>query len=171
MDTTAWITLSIASPENIKMIWEHLGSLVEIEPLPFCLACKKCVRIKVELDVNLPLKIGFYFPRNKKCPAHISFQYEKLSDFCYHCGRSEPSISSCELLNSKMDFSYSSDQRVDPKDARNFLRPHQFSNSNSDHPSLRSPKYDFSIGSQFLNSVSLNPQSPFLRFLSSLFFG
>lgn len=106
-----WVQLhglppAITSLANIKLIGQHLGTLLEIEPLPFGLACKKFVRIKVELAVDSPLKTGFLIPRLNKSPALVTFRYERLSDFCYHCGRLIPVIFQTILWNLVMDLIY-----------------------------------------------------------------
>lgn len=68
--------LSNASLENIKMIGEHMGRLVEIKPIPFGIARNKFVRIRVELE-DQTLKTRFLIPRRNKESAQISFKYEK----------------------------------------------------------------------------------------------
>lgn len=54
--------LPIASPHNIALIDRHMSTLLELEPLPIGVACKKFVRTKVEFDVSFPLKMGFFPP-------------------------------------------------------------------------------------------------------------
>lgn len=116
------LPLSIASLANIKLIRDHMGILLEIEPIPFCFACKKFVHIRVELDVSLPLKTGFLFPCDNKSLAHISFKYEKLSYFCFHCGCLGHAVIFCSILNTHFEFTYGSDLRADPRDARTYFR-------------------------------------------------
>lgn len=55
-----------------------MDKLLDVEPLPIGFACKKFVRIRVEMDADLPLKTGFIFPRVNESPTLISFKYEKL---------------------------------------------------------------------------------------------
>lgn len=81
----------------------------------------------------------------------ISLLDMKSFDFCYHCGRFGHSISSCDLLNSKIDYRYGYDLRADPRSA---LKSPLFTSSNSDHPSFSYPKNDLNMGSILLNSVS-----------------
>lgn len=105
--------LAIASPGNIVLIGRHMDTLLEIEPLSDGVACKKIVLLKVELDVSKPLKTGFPFLRHSGTLAKIIFNYEKLSDFCYHYGRIDHTINSCGDLEFLIDVKYGSDLRVD----------------------------------------------------------
>lgn len=77
--------LFIASTHNITLIGRHMGTLLEIEPLPFGVACSKLVRIKVEFDASMPLKTTFQFPWPSGILEKIYFKYEELFDFCYCC--------------------------------------------------------------------------------------
>lgn len=45
------------------------------------------LRIRVLLDLTKPLLTGFYLKRVGKKDSWIRFLYERLSDFCYDCGR------------------------------------------------------------------------------------
>lgn len=156
------LPLSIVSPANIKLIGDHSGTILDIEPIPFGLACKKFVRIRVELDVLMPLKIGFLFPHDNKPLTHIIFKYEKLSDFCFHCGCLDHMISSCCVVNTHFDVSYGSDLQTDPQDSRIFSQSvsalqyfsssfiHIFSLSfpntrDETHPNLVLPKFSRTI--------------------------
>lgn len=126
--TQFWVQLHglpplIVSPENIKLIGEHMGRLIEIEPIPLGIACKKFMRIRVELEAGNSLKTGFLFPSMNKPPAQISSKYEKLSDFCYHCGRLGHTLESCGLLKTQFEVHYGPELRVDPRDNRFFPKP------------------------------------------------
>ncbi|OMO52105.1 reverse transcriptase [Corchorus capsularis] len=45
------------------------------------------LRMKVRLNVEDPLKTGFYLQRKDKPPLWVAFKYERIPYFCYHCGR------------------------------------------------------------------------------------
>ncbi|XVE96260.1 hypothetical protein REPUB_Repub02eG0205700 [Reevesia pubescens] len=45
------------------------------------------LRMKVIIKVKEPLKISFNLKRMDKSTIDISFKYDKLPDFCCHCGR------------------------------------------------------------------------------------
>ncbi|XP_042969051.1 uncharacterized protein LOC122301731 [Carya illinoinensis] len=69
-------------------IGNALGNFLAVDIDPFFgLACKKFIRIKVEIDISKPLKQGLWEPRDYHPDTWVSFKYERLSDFCYACGR------------------------------------------------------------------------------------
>ena len=43
-------------------------------------------RLKVVVDINKPLKAGFFFDRPGMRPLWIQFKFEKLGRFCFKCG-------------------------------------------------------------------------------------
>ncbi|KAK9270144.1 hypothetical protein L1049_025720 [Liquidambar formosana] len=45
------------------------------------------IRVQVDLNVHNPLKTGFTLKRQSLPDVWIQFKYERLSDFCYRCGR------------------------------------------------------------------------------------
>lgn len=99
------------------------------------LPVRNLLEIKVEFDVSMPLKIGFLFPCPFGNPVKISFKYEKLSNFCYHCGRIGHSINSCGDLESLSDVKYGPDLGADPWEVRKINRNLFFAH-NLDHQSF-----------------------------------
>lgn len=56
--------------ENATDIGEALGNLIMIEEDPiFGIACRKFIRIKVEIDVTNPLKQGLLLSREGNLPT------------------------------------------------------------------------------------------------------
>ncbi|XP_042939552.1 uncharacterized protein LOC122274592 [Carya illinoinensis] len=74
--------------ENAVDIGKVIGKLIKVEVDPiYGLAFRKFIRIKVAIDVTIPLKKGFPLKRFGNKEVWIAFKYEKLVDFCYACGR------------------------------------------------------------------------------------
>jgi hypothetical protein len=44
------------------------------------------IRLRVEINTDLPLVSGFLIPRPDKDPLWVSFKYERLADYCSLCG-------------------------------------------------------------------------------------
>jgi hypothetical protein len=73
---------------NATRIAESLGGLVEIDNLDNLKPCRKSfLRIRVLIPLEEPLATGFLLQRPPKPPTQIYYQYERLSEFCYSCGR------------------------------------------------------------------------------------
>jgi hypothetical protein len=69
-------------------IAESLGDLVEVENMENSNSNRKSfLRIRVCIPLNEPLATGFILQRSPKQPTQVYYQYERLSDFCYSCGR------------------------------------------------------------------------------------
>ncbi|KAH7838794.1 hypothetical protein Vadar_031250 [Vaccinium darrowii] len=56
------------------------------------------LRIKVWMDQTKPLLKGFYLKRTGKKDSWVRFQYERLFDFCYDCGRVNHVRAECNFL-------------------------------------------------------------------------
>ncbi|KAE9445306.1 hypothetical protein C3L33_22796, partial [Rhododendron williamsianum] len=54
------------------------------------------LRIRVWLDVSKPLKKGFFLRRPKEDDLWVKFKYERLSDFCYGCGKISHTVNDCK---------------------------------------------------------------------------
>ncbi|PWA82942.1 hypothetical protein CTI12_AA174550 [Artemisia annua] len=65
-----------------------IGSLVELDCVGEGLQLNRpFLRFRVAVDLNAPLCPGFEITRDGLKPLFISFKYERLSNFCYACGR------------------------------------------------------------------------------------
>jgi hypothetical protein len=73
---------------NATIIVENLGGLVEVDNSDCSKPCRKSfLRIRVLLPLEDPLPTGFILHRPPKQQVIISYQFERLSEFCYACGR------------------------------------------------------------------------------------
>ncbi|KAH7855888.1 hypothetical protein Vadar_030133 [Vaccinium darrowii] len=76
--------------QNVEIIGKRFGKLLAIEATEGGLLINRSfLRIRVEINTNLPLPKGFWLRRNgdSSLDLWISYRYEKLPDFCYWCGR------------------------------------------------------------------------------------
>ncbi|KAI8563747.1 hypothetical protein RHMOL_Rhmol03G0132900 [Rhododendron molle] len=53
------------------------------------------LHLRVIIDITKPLKKGFFLKREGKEDLWIKFKYERLSDFCYVCGRIGHGMNDC----------------------------------------------------------------------------
>ncbi|KAK3012315.1 hypothetical protein RJ639_012615 [Escallonia herrerae] len=72
---------------NAITIAKRIGDLVQIEMSKNDrIGEKGFMRLRVEVDVELPLAKGFALKRDGNEDAWIQFRYERLPDFCFRCG-------------------------------------------------------------------------------------
>ena len=72
---------------NAICIGKAMGSVLEVENCDTKgIICRQYLRVKEELNTSLPLIPGFHIPRNGKESIVVSFEYERLADYCTLCG-------------------------------------------------------------------------------------
>lgn len=57
----------------------------------------KFMRVKVNLDIYLPLRQGWVVSLKKGAKTWVSFKYERLPNICYWCGRLDHGDKDCPL--------------------------------------------------------------------------
>jgi hypothetical protein len=67
-------------------IGRSLGTVEDIDVTGDGVGWGRCLRIRVSIDITKPLERGRAIVLNGKS-TWISLKYEKLPQFCYHCGR------------------------------------------------------------------------------------
>ncbi|KAG5527023.1 hypothetical protein RHGRI_028083 [Rhododendron griersonianum] len=73
---------------NAEIIGRRFGKLIAIEAAPnTMLLSRSFLRVKVEINISLPLPKGFWLRGKTGKDLWISYIYERLPDFCYACGR------------------------------------------------------------------------------------
>ncbi|KAL7191478.1 hypothetical protein ACSBR2_023538 [Camellia fascicularis] len=89
-----------------ETIGRHIGWLVSVEAhTEGLLLQRNLLRIRVEVDVTKPLLQGFIFHRKEEgevpggAGIKVFYKYEKLSEFCYDCGRIGHDRNSCKFVN------------------------------------------------------------------------
>ncbi|KAI8030947.1 hypothetical protein LOK49_LG01G00840 [Camellia lanceoleosa] len=93
---------------NGQIIAESIGTLIGVEaPHDGLLLYRSFLHIQVEINVSKPLPRGFIL--KKKDPTTqelvekwVHFKFERLSDFCYDCGRIGHDQHSCKFVDRSM---------------------------------------------------------------------
>jgi hypothetical protein len=81
------LPLEMITPENAFSIGSSLGELLEVENADNQKPSRKSfLRLRVLIKVLRPLP-GFTHHRPPKAPTWVQYKYERLSEYCYFCGR------------------------------------------------------------------------------------
>ncbi|MBA0567157.1 hypothetical protein Golob_011913, partial [Gossypium lobatum] len=81
--------------------------------------------LRVQIDVQKPLRRGVLVAVDSQEKVWVSFKYEHLPIFCFGCGRLGHGVKECQVLSSVErersdgDFPYSVELKIDSKKARN----------------------------------------------------
>lgn len=80
-----------------KQIGNFIGSFLEYDSSNNLVAWRNYMRIRVDVDVTLPLK---WFKNIRRASGEsfvVNFKYEKLNTFCFVCGRLSHTDKFCEV--------------------------------------------------------------------------
>ena len=81
---------------NLRRIGRILGKVIEVDLVGNGAGFgKRYVWVRVSMEVNRPLVIGFPMYRKHLLALWILFKFEKLGNFCYGCGCLAHEIKSC----------------------------------------------------------------------------
>ncbi|KAI8016696.1 hypothetical protein LOK49_LG05G01921 [Camellia lanceoleosa] len=92
---------------NSQIIASSIGNLIGVEaPHNGLLLYYSFLRIRVNIDVIKPLPRGFHLRRKDPVTSKVSkklvdYKYERLSKFCYDCGRIGHDNQSCKFVTHK----------------------------------------------------------------------
>lgn len=90
---------------NANLLGSRLGKLLEVDNADATgMQYRKFLRVKVLINLQNPLAQGFNLPRIDKPLLRINFRYERLSDFCFTCGRLGPSLRAVNLAASTFEL-------------------------------------------------------------------
>ncbi|KAI8025162.1 hypothetical protein LOK49_LG02G00868 [Camellia lanceoleosa] len=90
---------------NGELIGSKIGKLIRVEAhYEGLLLYRNFLRVRVEVDVSKPLPRGFTLTRGGNSQKDgsnlwISFKYERLSDFCFDCGRIGHERTTCKFMS------------------------------------------------------------------------
>ncbi|KAL7182160.1 hypothetical protein ACSBR1_040967 [Camellia fascicularis] len=84
---------------------ESTGKLIDVEaPTEGLLLARSFLRLRVDINTSLPVPRGFLLKRptthsQDQSDIWVDFKYERLSDFCYDCGRIGHDSNSCKFMS------------------------------------------------------------------------
>jgi hypothetical protein len=82
------LPLELMTVKNAENIGASLGDLLVVDNADNLKPTRKSfLRFKVMLDLLKPLVLGFTHHRPPSSPIWVQYKYERLSDYCYTCGR------------------------------------------------------------------------------------
>lgn len=87
---------------NAEIIGRRFGKLLAVETsTDGMLLGRSFLRVRVAVKITDPLPKGFWLRRKPESNGDlwISYKYEKLSDYCYDCGRIGHDNRSCRFVN------------------------------------------------------------------------
>ncbi|KAL7177015.1 hypothetical protein ACSBR2_030365 [Camellia fascicularis] len=87
--------------QNGEILGQKIGRLVRVEAhTEGLLFYRSFLRIRVAIDTHQPLPRGLWLQRGPGTDdLWLSFKYEKLSNFCYDCGRLGHESNSCKFVS------------------------------------------------------------------------
>lgn len=109
-----------------ELLGNKIGRVIEVDCSANSIAWVRCLRVRVLLNVSRPLVRGTKIDFNGNVSVVI-FRYEKLSDFCYICGKLDHIEKDCVLL-----YANSSEVSRDLRQYEPWLKADGFNNVNAD---------------------------------------
>lgn len=82
----------------LKSIGDSFGCYIKSDPANFNNAWKDHLRIRVTMDITKPLKRRMKLKRDANNWNWINFKYERLSSFCFVCGKIGHSDRDCNVV-------------------------------------------------------------------------
>lgn len=88
------LSLDMYNSKNASRIAGLIGKCRQVEP-PHVLKQRSFLRVKVEIDTTVPLRDGFWWTNARGEEKWATIRYERLSDYCYGCGRLGHTSTNC----------------------------------------------------------------------------
>ncbi|GMY31888.1 hypothetical protein FCV25MIE_27130 [Fagus crenata] len=83
---------------NLKKVGSRVGMVEEVDSngdsRP---GWQRFARVRVDINVDAPLKPGFFLPRPGLSDLWIGIKYEKIPDFCFNCGFIGHNFKECSI--------------------------------------------------------------------------
>ncbi|KAL7168773.1 hypothetical protein ACSBR2_033920 [Camellia fascicularis] len=89
LDASSWLPFNNMTKRTSEILGRRISQRLHVKAYQEGLLLNRSfLRIRVEVNTQNPLPRGLWLQRTSKGKEiWISFKYEKLSDFCYDCGR------------------------------------------------------------------------------------
>ncbi|KAG5544810.1 hypothetical protein RHGRI_017305 [Rhododendron griersonianum] len=81
------LPLGFLNSKTGMVVAKSLGEVIAVEEPGDRGRMTNFLRARVWLDISKPFKKGFFLRRSKEEDLWVRFKYERLSDFCYGCGK------------------------------------------------------------------------------------
>lgn len=88
------LSLEMFNDQNANCIAYSMGRCIRIEDT-HVMQQRTFLRLQVDIDIAEPLMSGFKWVDSRGQEKWASIKYERLSDFCYGCGRISHTSNSC----------------------------------------------------------------------------
>ena len=90
------LPMELMTQSNAEVIGRKLGRLIKIDDQRIVEGVGRIfLRIRLGLKVEQPLVEGFWLLRKVKERSWVQIKYEKLSEFCFGCGRLRHLLKNC----------------------------------------------------------------------------
>lgn len=126
--------------------------------------CARFVRMKVLQDIRKPLLPGYYQQRVDAEPCWVHFKYEKISEFCYYCGKLGHTRAGCSFQPVLTDpnFRFGPRMKAEAILHRKSAGDSSFPETSPPRPSSHSPPFPnpFPSSSQLFSSPLLSSSLP-----------
>lgn len=89
------LSLTVCNAANARQIGDSVGRFLEADD-PKAALHRHYLRVRVEVNVKEPLPTGFKWNNEQGHEKWATFKFERLSDFCYGCGRLSHTSQNCD---------------------------------------------------------------------------
>ncbi|KAA3459399.1 nucleolin-like [Gossypium australe] len=118
-DTVHNLPIGFTSEETARQIGDFIGNFMEYDASLVTRGNNSFMRIRVLIDISLPLKRRKRIGIGQNRFMYVNFQYERLPLFCFICGRLGHGESYCEvrliLGNQQPEFGWDLSLRAAPR--------------------------------------------------------
>lgn len=90
------LPLNQRNKENLSNIGRYIGDFIRCDKDNMHQSLQKFERILVSVNTQEALKAGCFITREFGEKLWLAFKYERISDFCYGCGKIDHIVAACE---------------------------------------------------------------------------